>query len=91
MRLPPNTTEMEIESSDLYFKVISEPHLCMLLNPNLTDHQIENIRKTFHVVQVEHNNTYYQAIILGYYKPKMLKTPEEIGEREARIISFWQS
>ena len=91
MRLPPGATEMEIESSELFIKVISEPHLCALLNPNLTENQVEGMKTRFHIVQVEHNNAWHHAIVLGYYKPKMPENPEELAEREARIFDFWTS
>ena len=91
MRLPPGTTEIEITSEELFIKVISEPHLCMLLNRNLTPNQIDNLKTRFHIVQVEHEGEWYEAAVLGYYKPKMPLSPERLKEREAAIFDFWNS
>ena len=91
MRLPPGATEVEITSSELFTKVISEPHLCMLVNPNLTEFQIEEMKNTLHIVQIQHNGDWYNAVVLGYYKPKMPESPEELAAREARIFDFWTS
>ena len=92
MRLAPGMTEMEITGSELFIKVLSEPHLCALLNPNLTEFQIKEIKETFHVVQIEHGTTWYNAIVLGYYKPNRLpENPEKLAAREARVVAFWNS
>lgn len=91
MRLPPGATEVEITSSALFIKMISEPHLCMLLNPNLTEFQIEEMKNTWHIIQIQHDGDWYNAVVLGYYKPKIPENPEELAEREARIIDFWIS
>ena len=89
MRLPPGVTEIEITGSELFVKVLSEPHLCQLLNPNLRPAQLESIKSTFHVVQVEHENKWYDAVVLGYYKPKLSQGTEALKEREAKILDFW--
>jgi len=92
MQFPPGVTEIEITDSELFIKTLAEPHLCMLLNPNLTDFQLSELKETYHIVPVQHDNKWYNAVVLGYYKANRLpENPEELAAREARVVAFWNS
>ncbi|MDE0315359.1 MAG: hypothetical protein OXM61_10685 [Candidatus Poribacteria bacterium] len=60
-----------IEESVIFEKALTEPLPCLLLNPNLPIHAINAMEKTHYIVEVEHENKMYKAIVMGYYRVRV--------------------
>ena len=72
-----NLDEQTINESDMFLKLVTEPHLCILLNPLLPPDRLANLKETFHVVPVEFNGLLYDAVVINYFKPGAFKEPEK--------------
>ena len=57
-----------IEESEMFQEAITDPLLCLLLNPELSLEALNAVEKSHYVVDVEHEGKMYQAIVLGYYR-----------------------
>lgn len=71
-----NLDENMISESDMFIKLVTEPHLCILMNPELSQERVENMKKTFHIVPIEFNGLLYNAVVIGFFKPGAFPEPE---------------
>ena len=72
----PNLTD-----SALFEKLIEQPQLCMLLNPDLSTEQLSMLAGTFFVVDIEHEGKTRLAVVCGHYR----KHPET----ESVVVDPW--
>lgn len=53
--------------SEILDELIDTPRLCMLLNPNLTQRQIQSLVDTFYVVDIKHEGAPHLAAVWNFY------------------------
>lgn len=62
--------------SEILDELIDTPRLCMLLNPNLTQRQIQSLVDVFYIVDIEHEGEQRLAIVCGFYLRPQAETVE---------------
>lgn len=67
-------SNVDLTNSALFEKLIEEPQLCMLLNPNLSTTQVAALTDTFFVVDIEHEGHTRLAVVCGLFQ----KQPDEL-------------
>ena len=68
------------QPSEILDELIDTPRLCMLLNPKLTQKQIQSLVDTFYVVDIEHEGEQRFAVVCGFY----LRPEDETIEPQLR-------
>ena len=79
--------ENMISEDDMFLKLVTEPHPCILLNPDLSEERMQGIKNTFHIIQTEFNGILYNAVVVGYYRQGILPTNGNLGARKAQILA----
>ena len=78
------------QPSAIIDKLLDTPRLCMLLNPDLSQQQIQSLVDTFYVVDIEHEGEQRFAVVCGFYlrpedetiEPQLRDMWDELAEEE---------
>ena len=79
-----NPFDIDVSDSEIYSKVLEKPVPCMLLNKNLSTDTVAKLATMFHVVDVQHDDETYFAVVLGLYKQ-----PEPGSKVAAKVLDPW--
>lgn len=68
------------QPSKILDKLLDEPQLCMLLNPELSQQQIQALVDVFYIIDIEHEGEQRLAVVCGFY----LRPRAEVIEPQIR-------
>ena len=74
MNYATNLTQEMIETSNIFFKFITNPVLGILINPMLSEAEKDEIRDVKHVIPVTFNGLSYDAVVLEFYSNALVNS-----------------